>query len=238
MQSWVRQVRDEAYVVIQTRRMTGAALALTPGEPAGIGPDVALAAASLGRIPFVAFADPDVLRRRAGLLGVEVDSPPGRPGDPPGAGDPAGRAAGGAPHRSEPRRPRPAGPGETPPTCSTASVRRVAACRSGSAAGLVTAPVHKGIINDAGTAFTGHTEFLADLDGGARPVMMLCTSGLKVALATTHLPLQAVPGAIGPAMLIDTVRVVERDLRTPVRDPGPPHHGAEPARGRGRAPGP
>ena len=65
----------------------------------------------------------------------------------------------------------------------------VAACRDGAAAGLVTAPVHKGIINDAGIPFSGHTELLGRLDGGARPVMMLCTPELKVALVTTHLPL-------------------------------------------------
>ena len=85
----------------------------------------------------------------------------------------------------------------------------------------MTAPVHKGIINDAGIAFTGHTELLADLDDGANPVMMLCTPGLKVALATTHLPLRAVPDAIDSTMLLDVVHVVARDLRARFSIPAP-----------------
>ena len=173
--------------------MTERAPALTPGEPAGIGPDITLAAASSGRVRFVAFADPDMLRRRADLLGIEVEIRvlPGR------------LDAANSPYVLE---------------CIRAAVE---ACRDGAVAGLVTAPVHKGIINDAGIAFTGHTELLASLDGGARAVMMLCTPGLKVALATTHLPLRAVPDAIDAAMLIDVVRVVERDLRARFAIPAP-----------------
>ena len=200
--------------------MTGAALALTPGEPAGIGPDVALAAASLGRIPFVAFADPDVLRRRAELLGIEVEVRAIGPEIPPARAIPPGELPVmplTAPNRVVPGRPDPA----NAPYVLDCIRAAVVACRSGSAAGLVTAPVHKGVVNDAGTAFTGHTEFLADLDGGARPVMMLCTPGLKVALATTHLPLSEVPAAVGPEMLIDTVLVVERDLRLRFAIPAP-----------------
>ena len=204
--------------------MTGAALALTPGEPAGIGPDVTLAAAVSGHVsghvPFVAFADPDMLRRRAELLGIEIAVRTVGPELPPA---------------------REISPGELPVVPLTAPNRVIpgqldaanspyvldciraaaAACRSAAAAGLVTAPVHKGIINDAGAAFTGHTEFLADLDGGGRPVMMLCAPGLKVALATTHLPLRAVPDAIDRTMLIDVVRIVERDLRTRFAIPAP-----------------
>ena len=201
-QAWVRQVRGEAYVEYRIERMTGRAPALTPGEPAGIGPDITLAVASSGRVPFVAFADPDMLRRRAEVLGLEVRSGP-------------------SVRRSLPRRrslrascrwfpsPRRAASSRDDwiqPTalmwCS-ASVRQSRRGRDGAVDGLVTAPVHKGIINDAGITFTGHTELLADLDGGARPVMMLCTSRLRVALATTHLPLRAVPDAIDSAMLID-----------------------------------
>ena len=200
--------------------MTGRALALTPGEPAGIGPDLALAAASSGRVPFVAFADPDVLRHRAELLGIKVwirtagtEIPPAR-AIPPGELPVVPLAA---PKRVVPGRL----DAENGPYVLDCIRAAVAACRSGAVAGLVTGPVHKGIVNDAGIAFSGHTEFLADLDGGARPVMMLCTPGLKVALATTHLPLRAVPGAIGPAMLIDTVRVVERDLRLRFAIPAP-----------------
>ena len=200
--------------------MTGRALALTPGEPAGIGPDLALAAASSGHGPFVAFADPDVLRRRAELLGIEVEIRTVGPEIPPARAIPPGALPVvplAAPKRVVPGR-LDAENGSYVLDCIRAAV---AACRSGAAAGLVTGPVHKGIINDAGIAFSGHTEFLADLDGGARPVMMLCTPGLKVALATTHLPLRAVPDAIDSAMLIGVVRVLARDLRTRFAIPAP-----------------
>ena len=200
--------------------MTGRPPVLTPGEPAGVGPDITLAAAASGREPFVAFADPEVLRRRAEMLGLEVpirtvDSEmPDLQSIPPGELPVVPVSA-----------PRHAVPGR-PDTANSAYViecirAAVAACRDGTAAGLVTAPVHKGIINDAGIAFTGHTELLGRLDGGARPVMMLCTPELKVALATTHLPLRAVPDAIDSTMLIDMVRVVARDLRERFAIPAP-----------------
>ena len=193
--------------------MTGRAPALTPGEPAGIGPDITLAAASSGCEPFVAFADPEVLRHRAELLGLDIrirtvgseipDLQAISPGELPVVPIAApGRVV----------------PGRLEATNSAyvvESIRAaVSACRAGAAAGLVTGPVHKGIINDAGLAFTGHTELLADLDGGVRPVMMLCTPKLKVALATTHLPLRAVPDAIDREMLTAIIHVIERDLRT------------------------
>ena len=193
--------------------MTGRAPALTPGEPAGIGPDITLAAASSGREPFVAFADPEMLRRRVELLGLDIririvnSQIPASQAIAPGELPVVPIIA---PGRVVPGRLDAANSAYVVESIRAA----VAACRDGAVAGLVTAPVHKGIINDAGIAFTGHTELLADLDGGVRPVMMLCTPGLRVALATTHLPLRAVPDAIDRAMLVDVVRVVERDLRT------------------------
>jgi 4-hydroxythreonine-4-phosphate dehydrogenase len=77
---------------------------------------------------------------------------------------------------------------------------------------MVTAPVHKGIINDAGFAFSGHTEYIADITGG-HPVMMLATEGLRVALVTTHLPLSEVSKAITTPLLEKVVRVLDHDLR-------------------------
>lgn len=87
-----------------------------------------------------------------------------------------------------------------------------ACCQRGECSALVTAPVHKGVINDAGIAFTGHTEFLAELTGG-HPVMMLACPGLRVALATTHLPLREVADAITPASLERVIRILQHDLQ-------------------------
>ncbi len=89
----------------------------------------------------------------------------------------------------------------------------VRGCLEGRFDALVTGPVHKGVINAAGAPFVGHTEFLAQLCGASTPVMMLAAPGLRVALATTHLPLRAVPAAITTERLMAIIRVLERDLR-------------------------
>ena len=86
-------------------------------------------------------------------------------------------------------------------------------CLAGEFDAMVTAPVHKAVINDAGFIFTGHTEYLAARAGTAHVVMMLVGGGLRVALATTHLALADVPRAITRAGLVATLRVIERDLR-------------------------
>jgi len=83
---------------------------------------------------------------------------------------------------------------------------------SGEFAAMVTAPVHKGVINDAGLSFTGHTEFLADRTGTRQPVMMLATPSLRVALATTHLPLARVSDAITADLLCAVLEIIDRDL--------------------------
>ena len=87
-------------------------------------------------------------------------------------------------------------------------------CLTGQASALVTGPVHKGIINEAGIAFTGHTEFLAAKAGVEAVVMMLAAGSLRVALATTHLPLRAVPEAITTSALTTTLRILDRSLRS------------------------
>jgi len=86
-------------------------------------------------------------------------------------------------------------------------------CLSGEFDAMVTAPVHKGIVNDAGISFSGHTEYLAGRCGVRRPVMMLAGGGLRVALATTHLPLAEVPAAITADMLASVLRILDADLR-------------------------
>jgi 4-hydroxythreonine-4-phosphate dehydrogenase len=86
-------------------------------------------------------------------------------------------------------------------------------CLDGRFAAVVTAPVHKGVINDAGVPFTGHTEFFAELTRAPLPVMMLAADQLRVALATTHLPLKDVAAAITPQRLKQVLRILEHDLR-------------------------
>jgi 4-hydroxythreonine-4-phosphate dehydrogenase len=91
--------------------------------------------------------------------------------------------------------------------------RAVSGCLGGEFGAMVTAPVHKGVINDAGVPFTGHTEYLASRCGGTLPVMMLVGGGLRVALATTHLPLARVPAAITASRLESVLGILDRDLR-------------------------
>jgi 4-hydroxythreonine-4-phosphate dehydrogenase len=193
--------------------MATTALALTAGEPAGIGPDLCVQVAQRRwRVPLVALADPDLLRQRAGELGLALQLHPYPDhGDAPAL--PAGQLYV-VPHRVG----APVTAGQLDPanaayvlaTLETA----VAGCLAGRFAGMVTAPVHKGVINEAGVAFTGHTEFLAERSGGAHPVMMLACPGLRVALATTHLALRDVADAITPATLERVTRILDHDLRT------------------------
>ena len=95
--------------------------------------------------------------------------------------------------------------------------RAVRGCLSGEYQAMVTAPVQKSVINDAGIAFTGHTELLAERSGARHVVMMLVGGGLRVALATTHLPLSQVPRAITRDSIVATLRVLDHDLRTRFR---------------------
>jgi 4-hydroxythreonine-4-phosphate dehydrogenase len=90
--------------------------------------------------------------------------------------------------------------------------RALAGCRSGEFAAMVTAPVQKSVINDAGIAFTGHTEYLAEACGVPRPVMLLAAGSLRVALATTHLPLRAVSDAITGESLDEVLAILQHDL--------------------------
>lgn len=91
--------------------------------------------------------------------------------------------------------------------------RAIAGAVSGEFSAIVTAPVQKSVINDAGVAFTGHTEYLAERTGAAHPVMLLAAGTLRVALATTHLPLRAVSDAITPELLDSTFRILHDDVR-------------------------
>lgn len=171
-------------------------IAVTSGEPAGIGPDICLDLADRefpARI--VVLGDRALLAERARLLGRDIGGLEIRH-IPLGKSVLAGRLD----------------PANAPYVLALLDAA-LAGCQSGEYAAIVTAPVHKGIINDADIPFTGHTEYLAEKTGTARVVMMLAGAGLRVALATTHLPLKDVPAAITPAELETTLRILHADLR-------------------------
>ncbi|MBL37336.1 MAG: 4-hydroxythreonine-4-phosphate dehydrogenase PdxA [Xanthomonadales bacterium] len=182
---------------------------ITAGEPAGIGPELAVAAAE-GRADLVVVADPqllaDVARRQQKDIHIET----WQPGRGDGTADP--RTVRCLPvtlaATSFPGRLNPDNAGYVLETLELAAE----VVMRGDAAALVTAPVHKGVINDAGHAFSGHTEFLAALAGVERVVMMLVADRLRVALATTHLPLRDVPDAITREELRRTLTIMQRAL--------------------------
>lgn len=188
-----------------------APLILTAGEPAGIGPDLCIQLIqSPPPCPVVLLSNRDVLDARAALLSLPCRLPDYQPDHsvplsllslPLGAPVRAGQLD-------------PANAGFVLDTLR----RAVSGCLDGEFSGLVTGPVHKGIINDGGIPFTGHTEFLAEQTATARVVMMLAGTmangcPLRVALATTHLPLKAVPAAITTESLTTTLRILHDALR-------------------------
>lgn len=192
--------------------MTIPRIALTPGEPAGIGPDLcAMIAQQPHPAELVAVAAPELLTGRARALGLPLRLLPFEPNTPP------------APQRPGELRvlpvplAQPAQAGQLNPANShyvLATLRQAGeGCLDGRFAAVVTAPVHKGVINDAGVPFTGHTEFFAELTGAPLPVMMLTADRLRVALATTHLPLKDVAAAVTAARLTQVLRILDEDLR-------------------------
>jgi len=188
-------------------------LALTAGEPAGIGPDLCLA---LAQTPLAAelivIADPEMLDARAKRLGISIaltvideakTTPP-----PANAG-----------LRVLPQSlPNPHACGTPDPANAQilldALTIAVRGCEDGRFAGMVTAPLQKSVINDAGIPFTGHTEFLAELTNTELPVMLLAGGGLRVALASTHLPLAEVPAYVTRERLMQVLQILHADLKT------------------------
>ena len=186
-------------------------LALTPGEPAGIGPDLVIQVAQQARpVPLVAIADPELLEQRAQKLGLplRLQSWSAQQSASTEAGELAIQAVSLG---------RAAIPGELDPANADYVLATldaaIAGCQAGHFDALVTGPVHKGIINQAGHAFTGHTEYLAEATDTSRVVMMLATPGLRVALATTHLALSEVPAALTRERLETVIRILHRELQ-------------------------
>ena len=187
-------------------------IAVTAGEPAGIGPDIVLMAATRDwDAQLVVIADPDLMRERAGRLGLSVELrtlSASAPAQTHRAGVlsilPVPLAVPAVEGILDPR--------NAPYVIET--LRRAArGCMDNTWQAMVTGPVQKSVINEAGIPFIGHTEFLAQETGAAQVVMMLATEELRVALATTHLALKDVPGAITRDLLTRTLEVLHRDLR-------------------------
>ena len=196
-------------------------IAITPGEPAGIGPDlcIQIAQQGFGGVELVIIADPDLLKQRAEILGLPLEILPFDSQSPTS---------------------------ETPPGCLTVLPvplnnpccvgkldkgnskyvlqtleLAVDYCQRGLFDAMVTGPVHKGIINEAGIAFSGHTEYLARLCDQKLTVMMLATDDMRVALATTHMPLKDIAGAITRSLLSNIITILHHDLEEKfgVKDP-------------------
>jgi 4-hydroxythreonine-4-phosphate dehydrogenase len=186
-------------------------IALTPGEPAGVGPDVVVRLAQKHHpAELVAFCDPTLLLERAEMIGLPLAIEAFDEDRPPQPHTPGHlRVAPVSLHA--PTQVGQVEPANAPYVLSCLRVA-VRACLDGNCDALVTGPIHKGVINEAGIAFTGHTELIGELTG-ASPVMMLVAGRLRVALVTTHLPLVEVSGAITMARLIDVLEVVDTDLR-------------------------
>ena len=185
---------------------------VSSGEPAGIGPDISLALASR---PFAArlavLGDLGLLESRARTLGQRVEL------------EPCADVAAVETHRVgrlqvlplELSSPVTAGKLDTRNAAYVLAMLRRATelCRSEAAQALVTAPVQKSVITQSGVAFSGHTEWLAELTGAPQPVMLLAGKSLRVALATTHLPLRAVAAALDRAKLESLIRITHGDLQ-------------------------
>lgn len=197
------------------RPAPGRPLVVTAGEPAGIGPELCLALARAGESAhIVVVADPALLEKRAKTLGWDVRL-----------------------REFDPDRERLARTNELvvmaqplpnkqvcgkPDPVNSASLlegirRAVTGCREGLFSGLVTAPLQKSAIIEAGIAFTGHTEYLAQLLSARMPVMLLVAARLRVALASTHLPLRNVPDYLTREGIMDVIGVLDRDLKEKFR---------------------
>jgi 4-hydroxythreonine-4-phosphate dehydrogenase len=173
---------------------------------------VLAAARSRHAAELVAVADPSLLALRARALRLRVVLHEFDPAAAARAHVP-GRLAVAPVALRAPATPGRLDPANAPYVLETLRVA-VQLCRAQRHAAVVTGPVHKGVINDAGLPFTGHTEYLAGLCGAPTPVMMLVAGSLRVALATTHLPLREVPAAITAERLRAVLRVLASDLRT------------------------
>ena len=187
----------------------GSSLVLTAGEPAGVGPELCLALADTEWAEqLVVIGDADMLAERADMLGMSIDLV---------NYDGGNAAQQGALCVLDQPLAKKAKCGELD-TANASSLldgirRAVDGCHSGEFSGLVTAPLQKSVINDSGIAFTGHTEFLAKLTGTPKPVMLLVANQLRVALASTHLPLRDVADFLTSDLIVEVLQIMHQDLQ-------------------------
>lgn len=195
-------------------------IVITSGEPSGIGPDTCVMIAQEDwDADLIVAADPDLIESTARALALPLAITAYDPAAAP-APSRAGRMtllASRCVHAPV--------PGMLDPANARYVLglldRACDGCVRGEFAAMVTAPVQKSVLSDAGVAFTGHTEYLAARTQAALPVMLLVCERMRVALVTTHLPLAAVPAAITADRLLATLRIVDADLRRRFRVPNP-----------------
>ena len=188
-------------------------LILTTGEPAGVGPDLVLTAAQQPwDAHLIAVGDEALLADRAQALGLNIALTPYSATDTATSHQPGRLPLVHIPLNL------PCTAGTTDPENASYVLAQldlaVNACQSGECAGMVTAPVHKAVINASGIPFSGHTEYLANATGADHVVMLLASDNLRVALATTHLPLKDVPKHLNRPMLERTLRTLHYALHT------------------------
>jgi 4-hydroxythreonine-4-phosphate dehydrogenase len=191
-------------------KVTKPVLVLTTGEPAGIGPDISIAAACTFQAARLVLAgDFDLLKERVRALGLAVRFCPFDP-EAERSADSGAVAVLHVPLVTD-NRPGLLDVANSPYVLSLLD-HAIEGCLTRTFDAMVTAPVHKGIICDSGVAFSGHTEYLAERTGTDQVVMMLAGGGMRVALATTHLPLRDVPDALTQHGLSQTLKILHRDL--------------------------
>jgi len=187
-------------------------LVITSGEPAGIGPDLVLMLAQQNWAhQLIIIADKTVLSERAEQLGIDITLKSYRPDQPvtPSRTGELTLLEMPTPESVETGVLNPANGGYIVEMLK----RAIDGCMSREFSAMITGPIHKGVINDAGIPFSGHTELLAEHSGTDRVVMMLATPGLRVALVTTHLPLLEVPKAITPPLLTEILTITNDALK-------------------------
>lgn len=186
-------------------------IALTPGEPAGIGADLCIQLSQQKQsCELIIIADPEFLAQRANQLGLSISIYP-FDNTKPAQQNKAGSMTVLPIHLKNKVSCGRLNINNSPYVINTIE-KAVQGCLDGTFNAMVTAPVHKGIINDAGIPFSGHTEYIANITGGS-PVMMLATTGLRVALVTTHLPISKVSKAITAKRLTNVITILNNELR-------------------------